>query len=204
LFTNVRSIARHEPPSNVVHTLIGAVAAHHAGTSEHLAETAGLAARIAARMGLDEATIQNCRLGALLHDVGMLGVDTGILEQPSMLADPDFDLISEHPALGEEMLLSIPSLAHLAPIVRGHHERMDGSGYPDGLIGREIPIECRIIAVADAYHVMTSGVPYRDPRPFSATSALAELLGNSDSQFDHQAVQAFEAITGRRTRKLRG
>ena len=80
---------------------------------------------------------------------------------------------------------------------------MDGSGYPDGLIGREIPIECRIIAVADAYHVMTSGVPYRDPRPLSATSAMAELLGNCDSQFDHRAVQAFEAITGRRTRKLR-
>ena len=92
---------------------------------------------------------------------GMLGIDPSILRYPAMLSDPDYDMVAEHPELGEELLMGIPSLTHLAPIIRGHHERIDGSGYPDGLAGTEIPIESRIIAVADAFHVMTAHMPYR-------------------------------------------
>ena len=101
--------------------------------------------------------------------------------------------------LGARLLKTIPSLAHIAPIVRSHHERIDGSGYPDALIGDEIPIEARIIAVADAFHTMTMPHAYRFASP--TTTAMAELVGNSDSQFDADVVEAFGVMIGVRRRR---
>ena len=160
-------------------------------TAQHGTATAAFAARLATAMALEPATVENCRLGALLHDVGMLIMDRRLLHCPSMLADAEWDLMQAHPQYGEDLLFDIPSLAHIAPIVRSHHERMDGTGYPDALLGYEIPIEARIIAVADAFHTMTMPRPYRDS--FSTTSAIAELVGNSGTQFDETVVAALSA-----------
>jgi HD-GYP domain-containing protein (c-di-GMP phosphodiesterase class II) len=183
---------------DAVTALVAAMSAYERDTSMHLAATSVFAARIAARLDLDPVQIENCRLAAMLHDIGMLGIDSSLLTHPSMLADPEMEHLAEHPVLGAELLSVIPSLAHLAPIVRAHHERIDGSGYPDGLVGEEIPIEARIIAVSDAFHMMTILTPYR--RALTTTSALAELSGNAGTQFDERVVEAFGASASHRRR----
>jgi putative nucleotidyltransferase with HDIG domain len=179
--------------------LIGAMNVFDPEMAQHLIATAAFAERIATAMALDADTIENCRIGALLHDVGRLGVDKSILTCSEMLVEAEWDVLSEHPVIGARLLKTIRSLAHIAPIVRAHHERIDGSGYPDALIGDEIPIEARIIAVADAFHTMTMPHAYRASSP--ATTAMAELAGNSNSQFDAGVVDAFGATIGLQRRR---
>jgi HD-GYP domain-containing protein (c-di-GMP phosphodiesterase class II) len=108
-------------------------------------------------------------------------------------------MVMQHPVLGERLILRIPSIAHLAPIVRGHHERMDGTGYPDGLAGNEIPMEVRIISIVDAFHTMAMPQRYRDV--FDPEAAIEELLGNRGSQFAGDAVDALSALLRHRPRR---
>ena len=110
--------------------------------------------------------------------------------------------MSLHPSKGEEILLGIPALAEFAPIVRAHHERFDGTGYPDRMIGDEIPLESRVIAVADAFHAMTVPRPYR--KPFAVEVALEELIANAGTQFDEDVVQVFVEMFGYSHQELRG
>lgn len=168
--------------------------------AQHLAATSALAERLAISMDLDAATVENCRLGALLHDIGQFGMDRFVLDYPGMLVEAEWEVLTQHPILGERLLLRIPSIAHLAPIVRAHHERMDGTGYPDGLIDNEIPLEARIIAVVDAFHTMSNPQRYR--KAFTPGAAMVELLGNRGSQFDERAVDVFAAMMGHRQRHL--
>lgn len=196
---NATNLTIHEP-SEAVRSLVAALKVFDPDMAQHLLATSVLAARVGEQLDLDSAAVENCRIGALLHDVGMLGVDQAIISYPGMPADVEWDVLMEHAALGGELLASIPSLAHLAPIVRAHHERIDGSGYPDALIGDEIPIEARVIAVADTFHVMTIPVPYR--RASSTSQAMDELVGNSGSQFDERVVEAF-GVTVNYRRRLR-
>jgi putative nucleotidyltransferase with HDIG domain len=182
-----------------VHGLIGAMNVFDPEMAQHLIATATFAERVATVMALDSETIENCRVGAILHDIGRLGIDKSILECPAMLVEAEWDVLTDHPMLGARLLKTIPALAHIAPIVRAHHERIDGSGYPDALIGDEIPIEARIIAVADAFHTMTMPHAYRFASP--TTTAMAELVGNSDSQFDADVVEAFGVMIGVRRRR---
>ncbi len=174
--------------------LIGAMNVFDPDMSQHLIATAAFAERVARTMGLDEETVTNCHLGGLLHDVGWLGVDKSVLTYPGMLVEAEWEIVTGHSVHGYRLLSGIPSLAHIAPIVRAHHERMDGSGYPDALIGSEIPLEARIIAVVDAFHTMT--VPHVYRRASATTTAMAELMGNSGSQFDLTVVEAFGAVIG--------
>jgi putative nucleotidyltransferase with HDIG domain len=174
--------------------LIGAMNVFDPEMAQHLIATAAFAERVAQTMGLNEETVTNCRLGALLHDIGRLGVDKSILTYPGMLVEAEWEILTEHSTHGDRLLLAIPSLAHIAPIVRAHHERMDGSGYPDALIANEIPLEARIISVADAFHTMTMPHVYRNAS--ATTTAMAELIGNSGSQFDATIVEAFGAMIG--------
>jgi putative nucleotidyltransferase with HDIG domain len=167
-------------------------------TAQHLTATSELAERLAKSMELDSVAVENCRLGALLHDIGQFGMDRFILDFPGMLVDAEWDVVMQHPVLGERLILRIPSIAHLAPIVRGHHERMDGTGYPDGLAGNEIPMEVRIISVVDAFHTMSMPQRYRDV--FVPEAAMEELLGNRGSQFDGDAVDALSAMLKHRPR----
>ncbi len=190
-----------EADSEIVHALVVATGAFDEDTMEHTMATGALARRVAMWMGLDSATVKECHVGALLHDVGMIGIDHFILGLPEALCEAQWELLTTHPICGERLLLAVPSLVHIAPLVRSHHERIDGTGYPDGLRGDEIPLAARVIAVVDAFHTMTMPLAYRNA--FSTTTAMAELIGNGGSQFDQHVVTAFAAMMGHSQRRLR-
>ncbi len=127
----------------------------------------------------------NIRQAALLHDIGKIGVLDSILNKSGSLEE-EWEIMREHPKIGERIVSSLESLAHLAPIIRSEHERWDGKGYPDGLSGEEIPLASRIIFACDSFHAMISDRPYREA--LGVREALEELGRNSGTQFDPAAV----------------
>jgi HD-GYP domain-containing protein (c-di-GMP phosphodiesterase class II) len=127
-------------------------------------------------------------LGALLHDVGKIGVPDPILHKPGRLTDEEYEIIKRHPVLGAEMLAPMEDLAPAVPAVRHHHERFDGRGYPDGLRGEDIPLVARIISVADAFDSMIRGRPYG--YEISREAVLEEIEKGSGNQFDPRVVRA--------------
>jgi HD-GYP domain-containing protein (c-di-GMP phosphodiesterase class II) len=185
----------------LVDGLVHMMSVHDKETALHLDATAQLAARTARAMGLDEDMVVRCRLGARLHDLGKIAVDARIINKPSGLTEIEWSVMAAHPAKGEEIIGGIPALAELAVIVRAHHERIDGSGYPDRKMGDEIPLESRVIAVADAFHAMTVPRPYR--RPLSVEVALQELQVNAGAQFDEEVVAVFSEMFGLKRADLR-
>lgn len=150
------------------------------------------AVQIAEKMGLDKDRIEIIRQASLLHDIGKLGIPEQILLKPARLTPQEYSIVKEHVTLGAEILEASPSLHELIPIVRHHHERYDGTGYPDKLKGESIPIEARIVAVADAIEAMASDRPYR--RAMELDQILEELRNYNGTQFDPQVIQAFEEI----------
>jgi putative nucleotidyltransferase with HDIG domain len=161
-------------------------------TAGHSAAVAVYARDIAARMGLPEDQQVLVHLCGLVHDIGKIGLPPGLLEKPGALTLEERRQMEEHSTIGERILAQVDDYAEIARIVRHHHERMDGHGYPDGLVGAEIPPLSRIIAVADAYDAMTSDRPYRDAMPSQvARMRLAQAV---ETQFDTTVVAAFEAI----------
>lgn len=175
-----------------IQMLVRALEAKDAYTRGHSIRVSRYAVATAARLGFDGPGLDGIRLGGELHDIGKIGTREAVLHKAGRLTAEEFRQISEHPALGERML---SPLAHESPdvlrIVRSHHERLDGAGFPDGLRGENIPIEARIVAVADAFDAMTTRRPYRDSRPPDA--AVAELRRVAGTQLDPQAVEAFVA-----------
>jgi putative nucleotidyltransferase with HDIG domain len=163
----------------------------HSDTVVELARTTG------ARMGLDRVEMLELELAALLHDVGKLRVPREILRKPGPLSGSEERLMRNHPAWGAELVSGVPGLQAVALIVRHHHERVDGGGYPSRLSGVRIPVASRIMAVCDAYGAMTEVRPYRNPR--EPQEALAELRDLSGNQFDPAVVDALEAEVGRET-----
>ena len=164
------------------------------GSARH-SETVGRYAEMMAReLGLSEQRIARVRLAGLLHDVGAVGVPDSVLKKPDKLTGEELGLIRRHPALGAQ-ILDHPSLADVREWVGAHHERPDGRGYPLGLTGESIPLEARIVAVADAYEAMTSERSYR--RSMRHTEACAELQRCAGSQFDARVVAALIALLGR-------
>jgi HD-GYP domain-containing protein (c-di-GMP phosphodiesterase class II) len=143
-------------------------------------------------MGLDEATQQKIYVSGLVHDIGKIGLSAGLLEKPGALTLEERRQMQEHSAIGERILANVETYPDIAVIVRHHHERVDGNGYPDNLVGDEIPLLSRIIAVADAYNAMTSNRPYREAMP--SRVARLRLAQAVESQFDTSVVAAFEAI----------
>jgi putative nucleotidyltransferase with HDIG domain len=137
---------------------------------------------IAKKLGLPQERIDLIRNAGLLHDIGKIGIPDEILLKPYPLTKEEFMIIQRHTTLGADILQKAHSLKHLSPIVRHHHERYDGSGYPDRLKGQDIPIEARIIAIADAVEAMASDRPYR--RALSFDKIKEELKRNSSTQFD--------------------
>jgi putative nucleotidyltransferase with HDIG domain len=161
-----------------------------AGHSERVSQTSVIIAR---QMRLPESEVAVIRLGALLHDIGKIGLADEILQKPDTLTPEEFEQIKRHPALGARILRQVSFLEPHLPIVELHHERPDGHGYPFGLRGDEIPLAARIVHVADAYDAMTSARAYRPARPLGV--AVAELRLYSGTQFDPDCVRAFtEAI----------
>jgi HD-GYP domain-containing protein (c-di-GMP phosphodiesterase class II) len=170
--------------------LARAVDAKDAGTRNHCETVSALCVLIGQELGLTAERIERLRLAALLHDVGKIGLNDLVLRKPGPLDVAEAAAMSEHVHIGHQILLAA-ELEEEALWVHHHHEHLDGSGYPDGLRGEEIPLESRIILVADAFEVMTAGRPYQAPRP--REEALSELERHAGSQFDAQCVAALRA-----------
>jgi putative nucleotidyltransferase with HDIG domain len=171
--------------------LADAVELQDAYTADHANEVADLAAAVGQRLGLEGPALDRLRYGALLHDVGKIGVPGELLRKPGPLTAAERERMDEHTAIGARMLERIPFLAPVAPLVRSAHERYDGSGYPDGLSGGQIPLGAMVIATCDAFHAMTSDRSYR--RAMSAADAVVELKANAGTQFDPIVVEALIA-----------
>jgi putative nucleotidyltransferase with HDIG domain len=181
--------------------LVATLDARDRYTAGHSAAVAVYSRDIAARMGLTEENQALIHLCGLVHDIGKVGLQAGLLEKPGALTLEERRQMEEHAAIGERILSKIDNYAEIARIVRHHHERVDGLGYPDGLSGDEIPLAARIIAVADAYNAMTSDRPYRDAMP--SRVARLRLAQAVESQFDLSVVAAFEATLAGATEAYR-
>src|SRR5213078_3041167 len=161
-------------------------------TAGHSAAVAVYARDIAMRMGLTPAEQRLGHLAGLVHDVGKIGLPAGLLEKPGPLTLEERRMMETHSEIGERILAKVDDYAEISSIVRHHHERFDGNGYPDGLANNEIPLLSRVIAVADAYNAMTSDRPYREAMP--SRVARLRLAQAVETQFDTSVVAAFEAV----------
>jgi putative nucleotidyltransferase with HDIG domain len=181
--------------------LVATLDARDRYTAGHSATVAIYARDIAKRMGLSEHEQELVHLCGLVHDVGKIGLAAGLLEKPGALTLDERRQMEQHSVIGERILLKVDDYGEIAAIVRHHHERMDGLGYPDGLEGADIPLLSRVISVADAYNAMTSDRPYRDAMP--SRVARLRLAQAVESQFDTSVVAAFEAILAGATEDYR-
>jgi putative nucleotidyltransferase with HDIG domain len=175
----------------LVSCLTAAINAKNPYTSHHSERVARIAARLGREIGLSSEAQSNLRLAGLLHDVGKIGIDTSVLEQAGPLSAEQRAQIEQHPVIGEQIIAGVPSLAHLRPAIRNHHERFDGTGYPDRLAGAAIPLPARILAVADSCDAMFSARPYR--AGMSAERVDAILSGGAGSQWDPEVIRPFMA-----------
>jgi len=166
------------------------------GHSERLAEWAEATARL---LGCRDEEAKDIRWGALLHDIGKIAVPDAILRKPAKLTDEEWQVMRRHPITGEEILRPVERMRGVARILRAHHERWDGKGYPDGLAGERVPLGARILAVVDAYSAITDERPYKPARPHD--EAVAELRKSAGTQFDLKVVEAFCKMLERRGEK---
>ncbi|MBI5101939.1 MAG: HD domain-containing protein [Nitrospirae bacterium] len=165
-------------------------------TGGHTHRVMSYAMEIGKKMGLSEKHLEDLRLAAILHDIGKIGVRDNILMKNGRLDKEECAMMNQHTEYGSEILEHVKKLSHVIPGVRSHHEKYDGTGYPDGLAGRGIPLVARIIAVADAFDAMTSDRPYR--KALSAATAVEELRKFSGLQFDPEVVDHFVSFMDNR------
>jgi putative nucleotidyltransferase with HDIG domain len=186
-----------EEARKVTSILVDAATPKDGYTAEHAVEVARLSRLVGMDLGLNEEQLEALVQGALLHDLGKIGVADAILEKPAPLTEEEWVVVKRHSEIGARMIEPLESLSGAVPLVRHHHERPDGTGYPDGLEGEQIPLAARIAAVADAYDVMLRGRLYR-PIRFRAKSspaeALEELEREAGSQFDPRVVEALRRV----------
>jgi HD-GYP domain-containing protein (c-di-GMP phosphodiesterase class II) len=168
--------------------VVAATSGHDRDRHEHVTTVAELCAALATQLRLDDAAVLRCRLGGLLHDVGKVAVPSAILIKPTVLTAAEWEVVRNHCAHGESIVLGFDALRDIAPIVRHHHERVDGGGYPDGLAGDAIPLEARIVAAADTYAAITADRSYRVAR--TSEEAFDELRRVAGSQLDPRVVDA--------------
>jgi putative nucleotidyltransferase with HDIG domain len=158
-------------------------------TGEHSEGVVDLALAVGDALGLDAERRRNLEFGAMLHDVGKITIPKEIINKPGKLDPHEWEIIKTHPAAGQRMLERIGGfMLEVGDIVRAHHERWDGGGYPDGLAGEAIPLEARIITCCDSWSAMRTDRPYR--AAMSVAAATAEMIANSGLQFDPEVVQA--------------
>lgn len=175
----------------VVHRFVAALEAKDHVTREHVIRVSELAMRAGERAGLDAVSLRAVGLGGLLHDVGKLLTPEAILTKPGALTDAERAVVERHPLDGEALIAPYPHLAEVASVVRWHHERPDGHGYPDGLAGAQIPMTASIVSVTDAWDAMVSDRPYH--HGMSASQAEAILAGGAGSQWHPRAVEVLLA-----------
>jgi diguanylate cyclase (GGDEF)-like protein len=199
----IRHAARDDASDHHVKTLTRALArtvdAKDSYTRSHCETVSELCGRIAVKLGLAEEHVSKIALAGLLHDVGKIGIPDAILQKPTRLTDEEFEEMKRHSTLGATIVAGA-ELEEQANWILHHHERPDGRGYPDGLAGDEIPLESRIILVADAFEAITADRPYRRGRPIP--DALAEIERHSGTQFEPRCVAALRACLGTGAREL--
>ena len=174
--------------------LAKALDARDSYTQDHSQRMAALTDSLCQKLGIDENQIQAIRLAAALHDIGKIGIPDEILRKPGPLTSQEWDLMKLHPKIGADIIAPVAKLVNVAPIIMAHQEKFDGSGYPYGLKGEQIPIGARVLAVVDAYVAITDERVYRKAR--SHEEAIAELVKHSGSQFDPAVVDAFVQSIG--------
>ncbi|MGC8837886.1 MAG: HD domain-containing phosphohydrolase [Anaerolineae bacterium] len=172
--------------------LVNTVEARDPYTRGHSERVGWYAAAIARKLGLPTAQVEACQVGGLLHDIGKIGIRDAILYKPGQLTDDEHESMAEHPAIGARIVSGVARLAHIVPIIHAHQERYDGSGYPRGLKGEEIPLEARIVAVADAFEAMTAARPYKPPIPVE--DALRVLQVGAGTRWDPRVVDALVQV----------
>jgi HD-GYP domain-containing protein (c-di-GMP phosphodiesterase class II) len=148
-----------------------------------------ISVQLGERLGLDHDELRNLEHGSLLHDVGKIGIPDAILHKPGPLTSSEWDIMRRHPQYAFDILSPLPHLAHALDVPFCHHERYDGSGYPRGLRGHEIPLPARIFAVVDVYDAMTTERPYRPALP--AEFAISHLRSHAGTHFDPVVIEAF-------------
>jgi HD-GYP domain-containing protein (c-di-GMP phosphodiesterase class II) len=176
---------------SLVRCLTASLDARDPYTWGHSERVARIAVRLGEEMNLSESERSELYLGGLLHDVGKIGVPDEVLRKPGALTRAEMAQIEQHVLIGDAIVAHVPQLAHLRPLVRSHHERFDGTGYPDGLAGELIPLRARILAVADSCDAMMSDRPYRPALPTERIQAI--LLAGAGKQWDPRVIAAFLA-----------
>jgi putative nucleotidyltransferase with HDIG domain len=176
----------------LVETIIDVINASSIWTKGHSLRVANYAVQIAEEMGFSDKEIMNLRLAGLLHDIGEIGTSDQLISKAS-ITEKEYEIIKEHPVHGAKIFENIEQLKDIVPLIRHHHERVDGKGYPDGLKGEETPISARILHIAESFDSMTSDRPHR-PSP-GIEYAISELKKHSGSQFDTRVVDAFLKIS---------
>jgi two-component system cell cycle response regulator len=178
--------------------LLRALTERHPDLGEHLDGVAELAAAVGLRLGIESEELTQLRHAAALHDVGKVAIPDAIITKPGPLTDDEWTFMRRHTIIGDRILAAAPALGGAARLVRASHEAWDGSGYPDGLCGVEIPLGARIIAVCDAFDAMISARPYAPPK--TVADALAELRRCAGGQFDPSVVATFDAVLAERAK----
>jgi HD-GYP domain-containing protein (c-di-GMP phosphodiesterase class II) len=196
--TGIERTLRASPPAGweearaVAEALLEATTTTDGYGADHAVAVAGLSRLVGMEFGLAEGALEVLVLGALLHDLGKLGVPKAILQKVAPLTWQEWEIVERHPDVGSRMVEPLWCLRGVAQIIRHHHERYDGGGYPDGLRGEGIPLAARIVAAADAYDVMVRGRPYRRKR--QPTEAIKELLDAAGGQVDARVVAALARV----------
>lgn len=194
------SLLAHHPHEQIAPTreclglLLKVLNEHDPGVLEDLNRMGHLASDTARALHLDEREVERVELAARLHDVGKLAIPDAILNKPGPLEPAEWEVMRAHAEIGARIVASAPSLAHTADLIRSHHERYDGNGYPDGLAGEEIPLPAAIIAVCAAFVAMMRHRPYSDA--ITVSEALAEVRRCAGSQFHPRVVESFCALFG--------
>ena len=190
---NQEEIVNHSHLMEMVTSLAGAIDAKDPYTKGHSTSVSRYAEALARAVNLPEAEVERINIGALLHDVGKIGIPESVLKKPGKLDDEEWEIMKQHPTIGAEKVLAPnEALRDLIPIVKYHHERLDGKGYPEQLKGNEIPLAARIVSVADAYHALVSDRPYRKGMPIEKACAI--LKEGAGIQWDSDLVRQFISI----------
>ena len=172
-----------------VKVLVEAIDAKDPYTRGHSDRVTRMSLKIAFQFGFAEDRLESLEYGALLHDIGKIGIKDEVLQKPSALSSKEYQYIQEHPLIGVKIVEGLDFFKDKIPVIHHHHEHFDGSGYPDGLVGEAIPLEARIIAVPDAYDAMTSARPHRGMMPLQ--DVLMELEKCKGTQFDPGVLEIF-------------